>query len=147
MKWFWYVARNDELMIDCDGLALVQMALRRLERSNLQFIKTFVNPSVSPDHFHLVIKLAENMPPMERQIWQLYFMDHVYRSVNNLFRVLYSVKSPCLLISHQKWVEPFWRPPDMICGCKEKHSTLGKMKKCKTARMLRGQHVDWSPVK
>lgn len=135
MKWFWYVAREDELMIDCDGAILLEIAQKRIARSGLLIKKTFIVPSSSEDHFHLVVKLSESMGAVERQIWQLFFMDHVYRSVNNLFRALAKTPAPCLLISPHDWKKIseenptshsmsqtlFWRCPDAICNCEGKH--------------------------
>lgn len=143
MKWFWYVAKPDELMVDLDGAILLAISQKRLERCGLPVLKTFISPSNSDDHFHLVVKLRYPMEVIERQIWQLYLMDHVYRSVNNLFRAHSGTKGASLLIAPIRWCcsgisqSDFWREPDGICTCKEKHSgpTFGG---CKIGAKLRG---------
>src|SRR5579863_7506867 len=98
MKWFWYVAKDDELMMDCDSRTTLEIAMKRLEkargfedytdRKELLIKEVFVSPSHSKEHFHFVIRLKRPMSVLERMVWQLYFMDHVYRSVKNLFRVV-----------------------------------------------------------
>jgi hypothetical protein len=148
MKWYWYVARNDELMIDCDGAILLEIAQKRLERSGLSVKGIFITPSFSEDHYHLVVRLSKPMGTIERQVWQLFLMDHTYRSVNNLFRALAKIPAPCLLISPERkwlWTSPwkpglsdrFWRQPDAICECKEKHKGPN-LSGCKIGLKLRG---------
>ena len=136
MDWFWYVARNNELMVDCDGVQLLEIAQKRLARSGLPVDTSVIFPSQNESHFHLVIKLTEPMNAIERQVWQLFLMDHVYRSVNNLFRALNGTPSPCLLISPRYW-DRFWRAPDAICHCEMKHKgpTLSG---CEVGARLRG---------
>ena len=164
--WFWYVAHDDELMIDCDGATLLQIAMKRLERATrppdnrkglalergLQVRGTWVAPSQSADHFHLCIRLAEPMDVLERMVWQLYFFDHVFRSVKNLFRTLDGVSAPSLLISPTVWewchdnaevsiTSPngslFWRTYDAVCDCKN-HKDRKKILTCPAHVHLRG---------
>lgn len=150
MKWYWYVAKPDELMMDLDGSILLEICKKRLARSVLKdmIALEYITPSHTPDHWHYTLKLMEDMPPLKRQLWQLYFLDHVYRSLNNCFRVLENVPSPSLLISDHKWDiginihlleagKMFWREPDAICNCKKKH-TGPDMSGCKVGLKLRG---------
>lgn len=155
MKWYWYVARDDELMMDCDGRALLEIAIKRLERSRDRIgpHQIFTTHSNSPDHFHLVVRLGRRMEVLERQVWQLFFMDHVYRSVKNLFRVIEGVPCPSLLISPERWLlsseynppfpddgyhpPTFWREPDATCRCKS-HKDPKKIWKCPAHKKLRG---------
>jgi hypothetical protein len=151
MKWFWYVARNNELMMDLDGRALLEIAVKRLQRHQhartcervLPYHRTFVAGSHTADHYHLVIRLREPMEILERMVWQLYFMDHTYRSVKNLFRVIDDVRAPSLLISPGKWpvgLVSFWRPPDAICNCeREIHKNQEKIVFCPAHIKLRGR--------
>ena len=151
MKWFWYVARADELMMDCDGHTLLEIAVKRLQRSRDQIdpLQIFVSSSYSTEHFHFIIRLRRKMGALERQIWQLFLMDHTYRSVKNLFRVLHKIPSPSLLISPYEWdtriaqLNPhgclrFWRKADAICWC-ESHKDPEKIWKCPAHIKLRGR--------
>lgn len=147
VKWFWYVAREDELMCDLDSRTLLEIALKRLERhsmdgdtcgewkdsENLNVHSIFVSPSQNPEHYHMVIRLKKPMDTLYRLTWELYFMSHVYRSCKNFFRALEGVPAPSLLISPRQWhTEPrlgiingeeekgvwtFWRKSDAICVC------------------------------
>lgn len=136
MNWFWYVAKNNELMVDCDGVQLLEIAQKRLARSGLLVSDALVFPSQSESHFHLVVRLREPMNSIERQVWQLFLMDHVYRSVNNLFRALNGTPSPSLLISPQPW-NAFWREHDAICHCETKHKGPA-LSGCTVGASLRG---------
>jgi hypothetical protein len=138
MKWFWYVATDRELMMDCDGRTLLEIAMKRLERdAKFDYDKIFSAPSQSPDHWHLVVRLEEPMEIMRRMVWQLYLMDHVYRSCKNIFRVLDDVPSPSLLISPKPW-KNFWRKPDASCEC-ESHKNHLKIWDCPAHERLRGE--------
>ena len=166
-RWYWYAAHDDELMMDCDGRHLLEIALKRLERSlettktefntTLQVRSTFVSHSQNSEHYHFIVRLSSPMDILERIVWQLYFMDHVYRSVKNLFRALDGVKSPSLLISPIRWPywinestfcrempspppeKCFWRKPDATCSCPlEKHKSPIEIVKCPAHIKLRG---------
>jgi hypothetical protein len=148
MKWFWYVAREDELMCDLDSRTLLEIALKRLERSKeLQVRSTFVAPSQNDEHYHMVIRLAHPMLTLYRLTWELYFMSHVYRSVKNFFRALDGIPAPSLLISPCKWEigaaigqegVGFWRKPDTACNC-ESHKNPEKILTCPAHIKLRGR--------
>lgn len=136
--WHWYVAREDELMIDLDGEVLLEIARKRLDRSPLEWRSAFVAGSSTDNHFHLVIRLKEEMPALQRQVWQLFLMDHTYRSVNNLFRAIAGVPAPSLLIAPQRWnLQKFWRPADAMCHCKS-HKNSEKIFDCPAHQKLRG---------
>jgi hypothetical protein len=165
--WHWYVAQPDELMIDCDARPLLEIAFKRLERiqggenlteqnskSPFQVRSIFVTTSQRSDHYHLVIRLSRPMREIDRMVWQLYLMDHVYRSVKNLFRVIYKRPSPCLLISPHVWHQgqpaqindqfikflgwPFWRHYDATCNCTlDTHKDRVKIQSCPAHIKLR----------
>lgn len=153
-RWYWYVAQDDELMMDLDGRVLLEIAESRIQRDLVpkglvRYI--YVTPSQNPDHFHFVVKLWKCMPVMQRMVWQLYLMDHVYRSVKNMFRVLDGTPSPSLLVSPKDWHETppafngehhcivtFWRQWDATCGCVS-HKDAKKIWDCPAHQRLRGK--------
>lgn len=142
--WYWYVAQDDELMMDCDGRVLLEIAQSRLQRDLLPVRQNFVACSQKADHYHFVVRLWEPMPVMERMVWQLYLMDHVFRSVKNMFRVLKESPAPSLLISPSDWQTiqsvsrtPFWRKYDAVCNC-ESHKNWQRINVCPAHTLLRG---------
>lgn len=147
-RWFWYVAAADELMMDCDGRVLLEIAQSRLQRDLLPVKQTFVAPSQKQDHFHFVVRLQKPMPVLERMVWQLYLMDHVFRSVKNLFRALEGNPAPSLLISPEDWAHIprlgwtgwFWRTWDATCDCPS-HKDWKTIDQCPAHYMLRGLTV------
>ena len=139
-KWFWYVAREDELMMDLDGRAMLEIMQKRLERNTgrLQPRNLRVYSSHSKEHFHAVIRLRKPMDAIERMVWQLFLMDHVYRSCKNLFRVLKGTPAPSLLISPNRWTH-FWRDADATCGCsRDAHKDHKRILDCPAHFLLRG---------
>lgn len=148
MNWYWYVAREDELMCDLDGGTLLSLALRRLQKPELpiEVREYLVTESTSDDHFHLTVRLASAVPSLYRMVYQLYLYDHTYRSVKNLMRVLQRVEAPSLLISPTNWLKvrpvhgTFWRNPDAICQCELSiHKSQIKIQACPAHLKLRGQ--------
>lgn len=155
MAFYWYVARNDELMCDLDSQTLLEIAMKRLTAPatfeiypDLEPRNVFLADSNSAGHFHMVVQLKQNMPAMRRMIYQLYLMDHVYRSVKNLTRALESKPAPSLLISPHNWLcngvalgsVKFWRSPDAICHCHlSRHKSQEKIWECPAHIQIRGK--------
>lgn len=147
-KWFWYVARSDELMIDVDSQVLLEIALKRLAKPELP-IKAksmFVAESQSAGHFHFVVRLRRDVPEFWRMLYQLYLMDHVYRSVKNFERCFNATPGASLLISPHNWIhggvngQKFWRSPDAICHClAAKHKSQKSILTCPAHVALRGR--------
>ena len=124
-KWYWYAARSDELLIDLDSQTLLEIALKRLAKPELDIraSQMFLTESATKGHFHMAVRLRENVAEVRRMLFQLYLMDHVYRSVKNFDRALNNVSAASLLISPHNWANgglnrtKFWRSPDAICHC------------------------------
>lgn len=162
--WYWYAAQDDELMCDLDSRTLLEIALKRLERVGcfketctsspaegpILFVdSTFLSQSTNDEHYHLVIKLLEPIPTIERLTWELFLMNHTYRTVQNLFRMIDGIPSPSLLISPYNWLESqvltgngtrFWRSHDATCFCKHGiHKNPRTILKCPAHIKLRGE--------
>jgi len=152
--WHWYVARENELLIDCDSRTLLQIAMKRLEDTQrireaeipLEVERTFVAPSNNPDHFHFAVLVKNKLSPIVQMTWQLFLMDDVNRSVHNLFRVVNLYKAPSLLISPHNWLtdnryetNSFWRSHDAVCQCDSRvHKNKDTILQCPAHIRLRG---------
>ena len=150
-KWYWYAARADELMVDLDSQTLLEIALKRLAKPDIQFppVKSvFLSKSFSEGHFHMTVLLKDDYTAVRRMVLQLYLMDHVYRSVKNFMRVLDGSLSPCLLITPYNWRSSgaslngktkFWREPDALCHCPiQRHKSHKAILTCPAHIRLRG---------
>ena len=158
--WHWYVAQDDELLIDLDSRVLLEIALKRMRDSSrlevapLQIDRIFVASSTKPDHFHLAIKMLYPMSVLYRMTWQLFLYDDVNRAVHNLFRALDGNPSPCLIISPSNWltcsavalkpeiqVGEFWRSHDAVCTCPVgTHKNRAAIREhCPAHRLLRNE--------
>lgn len=152
-KWYWYVARDDELMMDLDGQTLLEIALKRLNKPeySIPVRRIYVGPSTSKDHYHMAVQLAPDgkYPLLWRLTLQLYLMDHVYRSVKNFTRALTEIPAPSLLISSHNWQitstlnsGTFWRAPDALCLCPvQRHKSHEAIWTCPAHTKLRGERV------
>jgi len=151
-RWYWYVARADELMVDLDSQTLLEIALKRLANPDIELppVQTlFVAKSFSEGHFHMVVRLNGEYPAVRRMVFQLYLFDHVYRSVKNFTRLLDCSPAPCLLITPYNWQSSgssingkvrFWRQPDALCHCLiQRHKSPKAIVKCPAHIKLRGR--------
>jgi hypothetical protein len=152
-RWFWYVARENELMIDCDSKALLEIAMKRLQDTTrigieepLSVKDIFLAPSKNSEHFHITVRLNESIDPIRRAIWQLFLFDDVTRSTHNLFRAVNNIPAPSLLISPYNWLNlstlatvKFWRSHDAVCTCSPlRHKSAKAILECPAHILLRG---------
>ena len=153
--WAWYVARDDELLIDLDeymrqskrgpwGEVFWRLRLQAAIRSNKLEIAPagiWLVYSFGEHRFHSIIRLARPMSALQRLVWQFHLGSDSYRAKNDLGRLALGVKAPTLLIAPAP-IPNFYRDPDAVCRCTVKHSTeqqlrLGK-DACKVWRKYRG---------
>lgn len=145
--WHWYVARDNELFIDMDRYAeSIHHAGRRLQGAidgkYLDVREVYAYPSQTNNHAHIIIVLGENHKTkdkmhygeIQRYVWEMLFHGDIYRCASNIFRRVYSVGSPDILITRRI----LHRTPDFDCECQNKHSKLEVMKNCPAATALRG---------
>lgn len=141
-RWYWHIARNDELMIDLDchdgDGRKVTASLERLKgarnEGKLGIKRVLLFPSKSEWHYHLLVTLDRYMDPMRRNDWELRLLDDVYRNLQNRARVQMGVTSS-LLITPSDW--EYQRMPDHTCECRAHVSML----ECPVALRLRPGHV------
>lgn len=158
----WYVAHNDELLIDLDeymrptktgcpwGEAFFRRRLRdAMAAGKLPVREVWLVNSTSEKHYHAFIRLKRETrvsagyepSDMERLVWQLHLGSDLYRGRADLMRLARNVYGPSLLIRQEK-ITGFYRTYDAICNCEEKHDTekqhaLG-VKACAIWRYYRG---------
>lgn len=134
---YWYVAHDDELLIDLDdymrptrtgcpwGEAFFRLRLRdAMNAGKLQILSVWLVPSNSDRHYSAIVQLSNSTPLnlIQRLIWQLYLGSDLYRARADLMRAANGVPNPSLLIL-PKPIRGFYRKPDAQCSCTEKHST------------------------
>lgn len=142
--WFWYVAREDEIMLDVDGVAyggsILGASRVRLEaamKAGLLKIKdAYIYRSATRGHYHIVLQLDAPMPAYQRCAWEMQLRSDIYRGRCNLMRLALGVRSPSLLIAPKRWAA-FYREPDESCTCADKHD-MTVMAECPAALALRG---------
>lgn len=152
----WYLSKFDELLIDLDdytrptksGGPWGEMFFRRRLRDAMTAGKLNVSSvwlvrSSSDHHFQAVVRLAENMPTVERLVWQLHLGSDLYRGRADLMRAARGFAAPSLLILPYR-IDDFYREPDRVCSCVMKHKTDEQQKLaeqgqgCAIWRELRG---------
>lgn len=151
--WNWYIAKEDELMVDLDwrhniqrsrlGLSIERLA-GAIESKSLAVAidaatkkpDVFLWPSQTPQHYHLYIRLSEPMNAVGRLMWESYLCDDEWRSRMNHLRLSTFAKSISLLISPVRW--PIDREPDATCICSSKHRPE-IMQVCPVAQKHAGQ--------
>jgi hypothetical protein len=151
--WYWYLKRNDELLLDIDhperkvkdGNWYEEIFQRRLydaiAAEKLKIVDIVVAPSNTSVHLHVAIKLESKLSELEGLIWQLHLGSDLYRAKADLMRNARRIKPASLLIRSTPFAN-FWRSYDATCRCKDKHSTeqqvaLGS-RCCKTWLKYRG---------
>jgi len=146
----WYLAHDDELMLDLDeymrptkkkgGVWGEEFFRKRLRDSildgklNVQDVYLF--HSHSEQHYQAIIRLKESMPLVERLVWQLHLGSDLYRGRCDLMRAARGVLAPSLLIRAEP-INAFYREPDRVCKCTTKHRTEDPPD-CEVWRELRG---------
>lgn len=151
----WYIARNDELLIDMDrafdvvrestGATRFEMFFRRrlrdAERAGLLMVrKLVVEESFTPGNVHCYVQLQSPIKDLHRLIWQSWLGSDLYRSRTDMMRYANRHMYPSLLILPRKSMA--WRDPDAECHCTDKHDTAelfeNPEKGCKAWNKYRG---------
>lgn len=141
--WFWYVASNYELFIDCDRYAESIGHIRRRLQGAIECkvldVKNLHNfKSSTENHRHIIIELHVPMQPMKRYAWEMLLHGDIYRAASNIMRE--EAKKVAKEISVDVLISKniLHRKEDAICFCKHKH-TKTVMLKCQSAYILRGE--------
>lgn len=153
MTWCWYVAKPDELLLDVEDrqgnggavLKWTRAALQAaIESERLNVRELYLYRSSRERHYHIVVRLADTMPELERLAWELALRSDASRGRSNIMRSIKGIGAPDLLISPKTW-PGFYREPDAVCNCEGKHSGPGgheTMARCAVGKKLRGEHAD-----
>jgi len=145
----WYLAHDDELLIDLDdymrkaksgepwGEAYFRKRLRTaIDSKKLEVKGVWLDYSNSKSHFQAVVRLVSPMSVIERLVWQLKLGSDLLRGQSDLMRAVRGIKHPSLLIRHKE-IRDFYREPDRTCPCTKKHITE-EAPDCPVWRELRG---------
>ena len=155
----WYVQHDDELLLDLDhyerltknggvhGEEFFRLRLQAaIESGRLHVRSVWLVPSTNEKHFHAIVRITDNrISVIERLVWQIHLGSDLYKGRADLMRAARGDLFPSLLI-RAKPIERFYRLPDAVCECTEKHDTneqwtLGK-KACAVWQYYRG-HTPW----
>src|SRR5258708_2258750 len=136
---YWYIAREDELLLDLDtymrptakGAPWGEMFFRRrlrdaIANGKLEVTGVWLTQSYSKEHYQAVVKLHRTINQMARLVWQLHLGSDLYRGRADMMRAVRGYPSASLLILPSK-IKDFYRKPDEECTCTEKHTTLAQM--------------------
>lgn len=134
--WNWYVAKNNELFIDCDHWQKSQERIRKrlmgaIECHHLFIENLWLYPSQTNGHMHIIIKLQHTLNRVEQFCWEIMFHSDIYRGCCNLMRR--DIPAADILISRKE----LHRIPDATCNCETKHN-YKTMETCPAAILLRG---------
>lgn len=148
----WYLGGPRELLLDLDNInemkpyrtadGVLQQGRREnvwfrwrlriaIESGLLKVADIWKQPSQTVGRFHAYILLTEDMALNERLVWQMHLGNDLTRSKCDLMRAQRERPGPTLLIEPEPIVG-FWRPPDEICLCTDKHEwpAKGEDSKC-----------------
>jgi len=139
---YWYTAQPNELLIDLDeymrplkskgnhragpwGERMFRRRLAAAIRSqHLQVFDVYLSRSISPHKFHAIIKLCNPLPEMIRMAWQFRLGSDINKSMADIMRSALYLPNPSLLILPNE-IPDFYRPPDAMCKCTQKHTKEG----------------------
>lgn len=132
----WYIAHEDELLLDLDhymrptrtdapwGEVFFRRRLRdAIACGKLEVTNVWLVQSYTEHHYQAVIKLHRTISVFARLVWQLHLGSDLYRGRADLMRAVRGFPSPSLLILPRP-IPNFYRGPDELCGCTEKHATV-----------------------
>ena len=139
-KWYWYVARDNELFIDLDRYKeSINHIRRRLQGAieygalNVENVHLFL--SLRHNHRHLVVILKKPLQNRyEAFAWEMLLHSDIYRTAANIMRYSRNVPSSDILISRKL----LHRQSDDTCKCEAKHNRAA-METCAAAIALRGE--------
>lgn len=140
-KW-WYVGRENEILLDLDSERAVRMAMDRIRRNlraGLLVVDTIhFYRSPTPGHAHMFVTLKKPMCPLERATWALHLGSDLARGLASIMRGCRGVGGADLLIANQRYDV---RGPDHTCDCNS-HKTRAAQRACPVMRELRGAAAD-----
>lgn len=157
MKWYWYVAKSNEIFLDLDSGRSITRALSVLRRTlssplygcrhprvamnRLEVSSVWMYPSVDPKHAHLIVVLRCPLPLRVRVAWGLWMGGDQLRAAYVLERERHlrgAGGDPCELLATRA---PYgFRAPDDSCSCMEKHKPKSVTDSCPALTRILGDH-------
>jgi hypothetical protein len=142
-RWYWYVGRSNELLLDYDSERRAAFGILKLRRNmrerkiRVRSVRTY--RSHTPDHWHVIVTLAHGMEPLMRAEWERQLLSDNRRAGYFVMRTLAGITTGDVLIADREY--PEFRKPDHECGCKEKHKRDAITGTCPVTRELWGDHA------
>lgn len=169
-RWLWYVARENEIFLDLDSKRALTRALSVVRRcllvkpgrkgswNELPVRAAYVYPSLTPDHFHMVLVLDNEVSFYLRVAWALWMGSDRLRAAYVMERFRWLPDFPPTLFEEVHGYIPSdlfsvpvgsvrWRIHDDLCSCKEKHKADAVTSKCPALRRILGSQcaADYFP--
>jgi len=156
-RWFWYVARRNEIFLDLDSGRSITRALSVLRRAlrvrpnaktpinKLDVESVWLYPSSARNHAHLIIVLKNPMAFHQRIAWSLWMGGDQLRAayVMERERVMRFPPYPETFSGSELLAVrmPYgFRSPDSMCMCKEKHKPKWVTEACPALKEILGDH-------
>jgi hypothetical protein len=151
----WYIAHDDELLVDLDRCYRKHEKSGRLEGEiffkhrlydaedaglfELHDFGTYLIASATPGHMHGYVRLKRPMALVERLTWQSWTGSDFLRSRADWMRFARGIKYPSIL-EEPAAIRNFYRGPDYVCECPGKHKSEERPD-CEVWRLLRGADI------
>ncbi len=161
-RWFWYVARPNEIFVDLDSGKAISRALSVVRRAllvkptaktplnKLPIESVWLYPSGTEGHAHLILVLAKELTVIEKVSWSLWLGTDQIRAAYVIERFLafwrsadvrsgrsdYEIQAE-ILATHEVYG---FRKPDTFCYCKDKHKKKSVTDKCDALERILGDH-------
>lgn len=148
MTWYWILAWENELLIDCDSEWQTERAERLIARAvrerRLEVKAVYKRPSYSPGASHVAVILMKPMDSMGRALWQGWIGDAL-RGLFDCARVYQKREIASLLIRSDADFIPGHKP-EHVCHCAGKHDEPEIRKHCPVLRKLRQNVCTLFPI-
>lgn len=131
-KNYWYIARENELLLDCDkgfnrkdAEHIIRIWWRESDIQPMEI--NFVEPSSTIGHFHVSV-YVDDLSEGERMAFAVMLGSDRHREILAHCQLLANWTNPYLVVSDHKWMQT-GRAPDHIC-------THRNWRKCPCLRMI-----------
>lgn len=135
---YWYSCRPTEIFLDLDSTRALARAFSVLwcARENRQLLvkSIWLYPTNQAHHSHMIIVLKYRIPTLDRIGWTLWMGSDRLRASYALARIVRGMAHTELFCTR----ELYYRKPDAICTCTEKHKPKEVTERCPAMRALLG---------
>ena len=135
---YWYSSKDTEIFLDLDSNRAIARALSvlrlTLKDKHLNIRAIWLYQTETPGHAHMIIVLRWPLTIASRLAWSLWLGNDRLRVAYVIQRVNHYVKHADLLKAPYR----YYRAPDQICYCPEKHKDPKVTENCPAMTALLG---------